>query len=89
MRAEIYFDETNHNGISLDGSLVEYFQGGSGSTIVLKDGENRKKFKDIFSEIREGDIKTQREGTIKGSICIIENDTETLYFPSPVRVHII
>ena len=90
MKAEIFLDEGNHNGINLDGILVEFFQGGSGSTIVMKDSENGKKLKDVFCEFREGDQKTMREGLIKESVCILNEDgTETLYFPVPVRVHII
>lgn len=90
MKAEIFLDEGNHNGINLDGILVEFFQGGSGSTIVMKDSENSKKLKDVFCEFREGDKKTMREGLIKESVCILNEDgTEILYFPVPVRVHII
>lgn len=90
MKAEIFLNGGNHNGISLDGILVEFFQGGSGSTIVLKNSENSKKLKDVFCEIREGDQKIVREGLIKESVCIRNEDgSETLYFPAPTRVHII
>ena len=90
MKAEIFLNEENHNGINLDGILVEFFQGGSGSTIVMNCSENSKKLKDVFCEIREGDNKTIRDGLIKESVCILNEDgSETLYFPSPVRVHII
>ena len=90
MKAEIFLNEENHNGINLDGILVEFFQGGSGSTIVMNGSENSKKLKDVFCEIREGNDKTMREGLIKGAVCILNGEgTETLYFPAPVRIHII
>ena len=90
MKATIFLNEENHNPINLDGILVEFFQGGSGSTIVMRESENNRKLKDVFCEIREGDNKTMKEGLIKESVCILNEDgSETLYFPAPIRVHII
>jgi len=96
MKAEIFLDEGNHNGINLDGILVEFFQGGSGSTLVMKGGENNKKLRELFAEIRndiEGNTDDHffnKNGLVKDSICILsEDDTEILCFPSVIRVHII
>lgn len=90
MRATIYLNEDNHNPINLDGTLTEYMQGSDSSTIVMLGGENNKKLRGLFTEIREGESKEERKGIIEGAICILnEEGTETLYFPTPIRVHII
>ena len=95
MKATIYLDEANHNGISLDGTLLEYMQGSSGSTLVLGGGANREKLLNLFSVVKnerwigETGKTVERDGLIKGSVLIVgEENTETLYFPVPVRVHI-
>ena len=90
MKATIYLNEENHNPISLDGTLTEFLQGSDGLTVVMSGGENNKKLQGLFTEIREeGGWKTMK-GMIDGAVCIINQEgTETLYFPSPVRVHII
>lgn len=98
MNATIFLNETNHNGISLDGTLVEYMQGGTGSTLVMSGGSNWKKLMGLFGEIRhmEGEkivehYYNRKGATIKGSIVILcpKEGTETIWFPAPVRVHII
>ena len=89
MKATIFLDEENHNPINLDGTLTEFMQVSDGSTIVMSGGENNKKFQGLFTEIREGESKKELKGLIKGAVCIMEEKTEILYFPSPVRVHII
>jgi hypothetical protein len=90
MKATIFLNEENHNQIDLDGTLTEFLQGSDGSTIVMSGGENNKKLQGLFTEIREeGETKTMK-GMIEGAVCIRDNEgTETLYFPAPVRVHII
>jgi hypothetical protein len=55
----------------------------------MSGGENNKKLQGLFTEIREGESKKELKGLIKGAVCIMEEKTEILYFPSPVRVHII
>ena len=89
MKATIFLNEENHNPINLDGTLTEFMQGSDGSTIVLSGGENNKKLRGLFTEIREGESKKNFKGLIEGAICILEEETETLYFPAPVRIHII
>lgn len=90
MKATIYLGEENHSPINLDGALTELMQGSDGLTIVMSGGENNKKLGGLFTEIREeGETKTIK-GMIEGAVCIRDNEgTETLYFPAPVRVHII
>ena len=89
MKATIYLNEENHNPISLDGTLAELMQGSDGLTVVMSGGENNKKLRGLFTEIREGEETKTMEGMIEGSVCIMDEGTETLYFPAPVRVHII
>ena len=90
MKATIFLNEENHNPISLDGTLTEFLQGSDGLTVVMSGGENNKKLNGLFTEIREGESKKEMKGMIEGAVCIINQEgTETLYFPSPVRVHII
>lgn len=90
MKATIFLNEENHNPINLDGTLTEFMQGSDGLTIVMSGGENNKKLRNLFTEIREGESKEEMKGMIEGAVCILNNEgTETLYFPSPVRVHII
>ena len=90
MKATIYLNEENHNPINLDGTLTELMQGSDGLTIVMSGGENNKKLGGLFTEIREGESKKEMKGMIEGAVCILNTEgTETLYFPSPIRVHII
>jgi hypothetical protein len=89
MKATIFLNEENHNPISLDGTLTEFLQGSDGLTVVMSGGENNKKLRGLFTEIREeGETKTMK-GLIEGAVCIMDEGTETLYFPAPIRVHII
>jgi hypothetical protein len=53
MKATIFLNEENHNPINLDGTLTEFMQGIDGSTIIMAGGENVKKFRGLFTEIRE------------------------------------
>ena len=96
MKATIFLNEENHNPISLDGTLIEFMQGSSSSTLIMKGGENNKKLRELFAEIRndiEGNTDDHffnKNGLVKDSICILsEDDTEILCFPSVIRVHII
>ena len=90
MKAKIYLGDGKYNPISLDGTLVEFMQGSTGSaTLVMSGGENNKKFGNLFGEIRKDNKKETVKGLVEGAICIVEEKTETLYFPAPVRVHII
>ena len=89
MKATIYLNEENHNPINLDGTLAELMQGSEGLTVVMSGGENNKKLRGLFTEIREGESKKVLKGLIEGAVCIMDEGTETLYFPAPVRVHII
>ena len=94
MKAEIFLSGENHNPINLDGTLVEFMQGSDGSTVVLEGGQNWKKLGNLFGEIRNqngGTLKEHyfnRTGMVKNSVCILEDSTETIYFPVPVRIHI-
>jgi hypothetical protein len=90
MRTTIYLREDNHNPINLDGTLTELMQGSEGLTVVMSGGENNKKLKGLFTEIREGEETKTMKGLIEGAVCILNNDgTETLYFPAPIRIHAI
>ena len=90
MKATIFLDEENHNSINLDGTLTEFMQGIDGSTIIMSGGENVKKLRGLFTEIREEGETKRMKGTIEGAICALNDDgTELLRFPFPVRVHII
>lgn len=90
MKATIFLNEENHNPINLDGTFTKLMQGSEGLTIVMSGGENNKKLKSLFTEIREGEETKKMKGLIEGAVCILNTDgTETLYFPAPVRIHII
>jgi N-acetylneuraminic acid mutarotase len=90
MKATIFLNEENHNPINLDGTLTEFMQGIDGSTIIMAGGENVKKFRGLFTEIREEGETKKMKGMIEGAVCILDKEgTETLYFPAPVRIHAI
>ena len=89
MKTRIYLNPVNKNAIDLTGTLKDFREGSSGSTIVLIGGENNKRLRGLFSEIIEGEKKTEILGVIDGSKCILEEGgVESLYFPNPVRVQI-
>ena len=90
MKATIFLNEENHNPINLDGTLTELMQGSEGLTVVMSGGENNKKLKSLFTEIREEGETKKMKGIIEGAICALNDDgTELLRFPFPIRVHII
>lgn len=90
MKVTIFLNEENHNPINLNGTLTEFMQGIDGSTIIMAGGENVKKLRGLFTEIRGKEETKTMKGLIEGAVCILNEDgTETLYFPAPVRIHAI
>lgn len=89
MKVSIYLNEGNHNPINLDGTLIEFTVGSKGSTLVMSGGENNKKLRGLFAEIR-GKENVKSMGLIKEAICVLnEEGTETLYFPAQIKIHAI